>query len=356
MSRPHDGQKAHFPFGNPFRMIFPKESYMSPRLMALLNSFEQTLAERLKNLRPKDKNDVLSLSWMTLAMTSLCEIHTDIKDLITELQFPVSEWDQKWMDIYLDNSVRLLDICIAFNSELSRLSQGQLLLQCVRHALDVTNSFPMSAQLAQSHTSLEEWMNQVSKSNTRLENCSGILNELVGSLFSPKIKDSAKGRVLMRAMYGVKAVTIFVCSIFASAFSGSSKTLMSLQVSDKLVWAKAFNDVQFTVNGEIRMLFSQGRSILKELEAVDSSVKKLYSLTQAESNPIEATILKGSVSDLGNKMDRFSQGLDLLSKDVEGFFQIVLTGRDSLLGSLRTDSSMSSPKQEKYVKKQQFVR
>lgn len=355
MSRPHDGQRPTFPFGNPFRMIFPKQSYLPPQLQAMLNSFEETLADKLKTMRPKDRNDVLSLSWMTLAMKSLCEIHTEIKVLITDLQFSVFEWDQKWMDVYLDNSVRLLDICIAFNSEISRLSQGQLLLQCVRHALDVSGSFPSSEQIIQSHTSLDEWMQQISKSNTRLESCTGILHGLSRSLYSHKVKDSAKGKVLMRAMYGVKVITIFLCGVFTSAFSGSSKTLMSLQVSDKLLWAKAFNDVQFNVDGEIRRLFSQDITILKELEGVDSSVKKLYPLTENWSNLTEAEALKISVLDLGNKMERFSQGLDFLSKEVEAFFQIVLTGRDALLCNLRIDSSISDPKQENSVK-QEVVR
>ncbi|KAF9615470.1 hypothetical protein IFM89_023728 [Coptis chinensis] len=288
MSRAHDGQRAFFPFGNPFRMIFPKESYLSPSLLALLNSFEETLADKLISLRPKDKNDVLSLSWMTSAMKSLCEIHTEIKVLITELQFPVSEWDQKWMDVYLDNSVRLLDICIAFNSEMSRLSQGQLLLKCVQHSLDSSSSTPSSAQLIQSKTSLHEWMQQNSSRNTTLDSVSSVLHALATSLYYPKIKDSAKGRVLMRAMYGVKVVTIFVCSVFSAAFSGSSRTLMSLEVSEKLLWAKAFNDMQFNVNGEIRSLFADGNTtVLKEVEAVGSSVKKLQSLTKV-GNAMEA--------------------------------------------------------------------
>lgn len=355
MSRPQDSQRHNFPFGNPFRMIFPKQSYVSPQLQVMLSSFEDNLADKLKKMRPTDRNDVLSLSWMTLAMKSLCEIHTDIKVLITDLQFPVLEWDQKWMDVYLDNSVRLLDICIAFNSEISRLSQGQLLLQCVRHALDVSGSFPSSAQIIQSHSSLDEWMQQISKGNTRLESCTSILHGLSGSLYSPKIKDSAKGKVLMRAMYGVKVVTIFLCSVFASAFSGSSKTLMSLQVSDKLLWAKAFNDVQFNVNGEMRRLFSKNTTVLKELEAVGLSVNKLYPLTDNCSNLTDPVIMKTSVVDLGNTMERFTEGLDHLSKEVEAFFQIVLTGRDALLCNLRIDSSISDPKQEDIVK-QQFVR
>ena len=58
-------------------------------------------------------------------------------------------------------------------------------------------------------------------------------SKLVESLDLPKVKNSAKGKVLMRAMYGVKVGTIFIYSVFASAFSGSARKLFDLNVDDK---------------------------------------------------------------------------------------------------------------------------
>ncbi|OVA13958.1 Protein BYPASS-related [Macleaya cordata] len=342
MSRPHDGHRPFFPFGNPFRMIFPKDTYLSQKNLELLNAFEETLAKRLRKLNLKDKSEVLSLSWMRLAIESLCETHTDIKSLITDLKFPVSDWEEKWMDVYLDSSVSLLDICIAFSSELARLNQGQLLLQCVRHVLDVSSSFPSLEKLVRSRNSLGDWMQQINSRNQKLENCSVILDRLTSSLYLAKVKNSAKGKVLMRAMYGVMVQTIFVCCVFAGAFSGSAKTLMDLQVSDKFLWAEAFNGLQLDVNTEVRYLFSHGsKAVLKELEAVDSCVKKLYPLTSGGADPAEAETLKNSVLDLGKSAENLSQGLDVLSKEVENFFQIVLSGRDALLCNLRVSDSNS---------------
>ena len=48
-----------------------------------------------------------------------------------------------------------------------------------------------------------------------------------------KVTNSAKGKVLMCAMYGVKVGTVFICSVFASAFSGSARKLFNLNVDDK---------------------------------------------------------------------------------------------------------------------------
>jgi hypothetical protein len=338
MSRPHEQHHPFFSFGNPFRMISSKGSNLSQRLFSLLNKFEETLAGRLRKLSPKDQDEVLSLSWMKLAMESLCETHNDIKTLITELELPVCDWDEKWIDVYLDISVNLLDICIAFSSEISRLNQGHLLLQCVLHNLDSTSS----KQFIKARSSLDGWRQHISSKNPRVESCCTILNKLVESLDLPKVKNSVKGKVLMRAMYGAKVETVFVCSVFAAAFSGSGKKLLNINVADKYIWAQAFTGLQTSVNGEIRNVFSSERfTVLKELEAVDTSVKKLYPMIQDGVDPVKVEAFQNSVSDLARRAEGLSQGLDLLTKEVDGFFHVVLAGRDTLLGNLRESSTGS---------------
>jgi len=306
---------------------------MSARLVSVLTTFEETLAGRLRKLIPKGDGEVLSLSWMKLAMDSLCETHNDIKMLITSLELPVTDWDQKWVDVYLDISVRLLDICIAFSSEITRLNQGHLLLQCVLHNLE--SGTP--ERYMKARTSLDNWRQHICLRNPRVQNCRSILDSLVESLDLPKVKNSAKGKVLMRAMYGVKAETIFVCSVFASAFSSSSTNLVDLTVPDTFLWAQAFSDLQTRVNGEIRDTFSSGKpTTLNELEAVASIVKKLYPVIQ---DGMEATTeeerSKICFTDLQEGAAKLSEGLDLVAKQVDMFFKIVLSGRDALLCNLR---------------------
>ncbi|GAV90228.1 DUF793 domain-containing protein [Cephalotus follicularis] len=341
MSRPQEPHRPFFPFGNPFRMISPKGSQLSPLLLSLLNKFEGTLAERLRKLMPKDKDDVLTFSWMKLATKSLCETHNDIKTLITDLELPVCDWDEKWIDLYLDVSVKLLDICIAFSSELSRLNQGHLLLQYFLHDLD-SNS---SEQFVRARSSLDSWRQHIIAKNPRVQNCWPILNSLEESLNLPKVKNSAKGKVLMRAMYGVKVETIFVCRVFAAAFSGSSKNLLNLNVPTTLPWAQVFSDLQSALNGEIRSTFSSGSfTVLKELDAVDVSVKKLEHMIQDGVSATEVEVFKSSVTDLRSRAEKHSRGLDLLANEVDVFFQIVLTGRDALLSNLRAGFPNSDPK------------
>ncbi|KAL0373686.1 UNVERIFIED_CONTAM: protein BPS1, chloroplastic [Sesamum radiatum] len=338
MSRPQDPHRSFLPFGNPFRMILPKGSHLSPKLLDLLNTFEETLAGRLRKLKPADREDVLRLSWMRSAMELLCGIHADIKILITALEFPVCDWDDKWIDVYLDNSVKLLDICIAFSSEISRLKQGHLFLQCLLHNFGSASS----KQFVRARSSLDGWRQHIGSKNLRLDNCFSVMDGLAQTLDLPKIKNSAKGKVLMRAMYGVKVVTLFVCSIFGAAFSGSAKKLMDLPVPETCLWSEAFADLQTSVNTEIRNKYSNGVvTVLKELEAVDTGVKRLYAFVQDGVDPVEAGVLQKATSDLETSAEKLSGGLDLLAKEVDSFFQVVLTGRDALLCNLRVGGNIS---------------
>ncbi|XP_027334761.1 protein BPS1, chloroplastic-like [Abrus precatorius] len=354
MSRSPDPHppRSFFPFGNPFRMISPKGSRMSSQLLAVLQAFEARLAERLKRLVPKSKDEILNLSWMTLAMKSLCETHNDIRNLITELELPVSDWDDKWIDVYLEISANLLDICNAFSSELSRLNQGNLPLKCALHNLESASS----KQFSRACSLLNDWGQQVSSRNPRIEKCSSILDNLVGSLDLPKVKNSAKGKVFMQAMYGVKVETVFICSVFVAAFSGSPKKLLDLNVADMYSWAPAFRTLQNLVNEEIRVRFSGGKfTVLNELETVDTSVKELYPTIQGGVDNVEKESLVKIVEELSRAAEKLSQGIDLLAKGVDGFFQAVLTSRDTLLTSVRFDKSVNDRVPGRNIGQQQQI-
>ncbi|KAJ6722995.1 BPS1-LIKE PROTEIN [Salix koriyanagi] len=148
----------------------------------------------------------------------------------------------------------------------------------------------------------------------------------------------------MRAMYGVKVQTVFVCSVFASAFSVDSENLLDLVVPSTISWAQAYSDLQTTVNGEIREVFSRGKfTFLKELDEVDAAVNNLYPMIQDGMRPTEMEAFRSSFSDLGGRAEKLSQVLDVLAKEVDGFFKIVLSGRDALLCNLRVSDTVADP-------------
>ncbi|KAK3153041.1 hypothetical protein QOZ80_2BG0166860 [Eleusine coracana subsp. coracana] len=296
MSHTQDGQKMFFPVGNPFRMILPRGAHLSPKLTELLTSYEEGLASSLRKLKPDDTSEVLTLSWMKVAVDSLSELHTNIATLITELELPVSDWDEKWADIYLNSSVKLMDICIALSSELARLDQGQLLVRYVLHVLDSGSTMPSHEQLIRAEASLKEWMERASTRSPKLEDCLAVLQELAGNLSLMKVKHSAKGKVLMRALYGIEAVTVFICSVLVAVLSGSSKPLVEFEVPEKFGWSKAFSDLYSAISGELRRQSSRsGVVAVKELEEVEACARKLHALTSSVQHQKESANLACAV-------------------------------------------------------------
>ncbi|CAL0315037.1 unnamed protein product [Lupinus luteus] len=340
MSRPLDAHPARsfFSFGNTFRVIAPKGSRMSLQLLALLQAFEARLAERMSKLTFKSKDEILSLSWMTSAMELLRDTCNDIRTLISDLELPVSNWDDKWIDIYMDISRNVLDICNVFISEFSRLNTCNLSLKYALHNFGGATS----KLFARACSSLHDWKHHVHSKNPRIEKCSTILDNLMGSLGPLKVKNSAKGKVLMQAMYGVKVQTVFVCSVFAAAFSGSTKKLIHLNVADMYSWAPAFSRLQSLINEEIRARLSNGKfSVLIELEVTDAIVKEFNPSIQVDAETINTESLLKTVEELRKAEEKLSQGLDLLAKGVDGLFKVILISRDDLIYAVLSPSNFS---------------
>ncbi|RZR79990.1 hypothetical protein BHM03_00005883 [Ensete ventricosum] len=268
---------------------------------------------------------------------------------------PVSDWDEKWIDIYLDSNVKLLDICIVLSSELSRLNQGQILLQYVLRLMDISTSHPSPEQLKRSHLHLHQWIEHINSKSFKLENCP-VIENLRGTLGLPKVK-SSKGKVLMRALYGVKVLTVFTCGVFSVMLSGRSKALIDLHISSEdFFWFEAFTDLQVVVNEEIRRRFDNGKVVIfKEIAAVEACASGLCNLTIGDScekepmqdgiginheeemiAPRKSTDLERQMSiNLVNGAKSLARELDSVSKQVNDFFEIVLMGRDALLCNLR---------------------
>uniref|UniRef100_A0A1J3CGP2 Protein BPS1, chloroplastic n=1 Tax=Noccaea caerulescens TaxID=107243 RepID=A0A1J3CGP2_NOCCA len=330
MSSIQDPPRVFFRCGNPFKILFPN-ARISPKLLYLLSKFETDLSKSIRELIPKDENDIITVSWMSQAMESLCETHKSIRLLVTDLELPVSDLEENLIHIYSDVSLKLLDLCNAFTSELDRLNHGNLLLKFALSKLETNNNCPEDSSL--SH--LDGWRQHMVAKNPRIENCGALLSGLVESMKAKKkTKQSAKGKVLLRALYGVKVKTLYIFGVLAAAFSGSSKNLLYLTIpkeTEELPWAQAFMELQNVVNPVIKNTFLSGRfTVIKDLEAVESGVKKLYSPVQEGSVPVSVVEpLKKSVMELCERFDH-------VSKETHCLLKIVISARDALFESLWT--------------------
>ncbi|CAN6888694.1 unnamed protein product [Brassica oleracea] len=328
--------RVFFRCGNPFKNLFPKtnNARISPNLLSLLNSFETNLMLSIRELIPKaDGNAILTVSWMKEAMASLCETHKSIRTLVTDLELHVSDLEENFIYIYSSISSKLLELCNSFTSELDRLNHGSLLLKFTLSKLETSSC---SEEIYLLH--LESWRQHMASKNPRFENWGAILSSLVESLKQhhhslPKKKLSGKGKVLLRALYGVQVKTLYITSVFAAVFSRSSNNLLYLTIPnmEEVPWTQAFMELQNMVNPEIKNAFlSDSFTVIKDLEAVELGVKKLHTAVQEGSDTnVLVEVLKKSVIKL-------SERFDLVSKETGCLLKTVISARDALVERLWT--------------------
>ncbi|KAJ0837192.1 hypothetical protein HanRHA438_Chr16g0775491 [Helianthus annuus] len=330
MSRSDGPHRPFLPIGNPFKMMMHKTSHLPS---AVLIAYEKNLAERFRQLKPNNAADVISFSWMKSALGSICETLNDIRKLIVDLELPICSWDGKWVDMYLNNSLNLLDFCSAYGTDIVRQRFGYVMLKCA--LLDLESGNPQKLMLASS--SFHEWMQyQRRYDNSKLQDCCDVISKLEETLNLPKIKNIPKAKDLVRAMYGLKVQTMFIFSTLVAAFSTTCRTLVDLQVPKEYLWHESFTELQTVMNGEIKNIYASGDIYtLKELRVLDENVKKLYPLLHDGLGEVTQEVFHGYCSKLKECNEKFLVGLDELKSEMDRFFKVVVDGRMALLDNFQ---------------------
>lgn len=330
MSRSEGPHRPFLPIGNPFKMMMPKTSHLPS---TVLTTYEKNLAKRFQQLKPNHPNEVITFSWMKSALSSICETLNDIRKLIVDLELPICSWDIKWVDMYLDNSLNLLDFCSAYGTDIVRQRFGYVMLKCA--LLDLESNNPQ--KLMQASSSLHEWRQyQNCYENSKLQDCCDVIKKLEETLNLPKIKNIPKAKDLVRAMYGLKVQTMFVFSTFVAAFSTFPRVLVELQVPKVYLWQESFTDLQVVVNGEIKNVYTSNRvSPLMELRRIEENVKRLYPLLHDGLGDVKEEVFKSYCCELMENNERFLVGLDEIKLEMDRFFKVVVGGRMALLDNFQ---------------------
>ncbi|CAN6969655.1 unnamed protein product, partial [Brassica rapa subsp. trilocularis] len=224
---------------NPFKALFPKKNNacISPHLLFLVNKFEISLTASIAELVPKDddEDDFLTYSWMIDAMHSLCETHLGFTTLMTtDVDLPhVSDMEESLIEMYVDISSKLLDLCDAFTSELYRLNHGNMFLNI---------AFSNPDEFHSSH--LDRWKQHMASKNPSIENCG----------------------------------------------------------KEEVRWGQAFVELQNMVKPKTRNTsLSKRFGVIRDLEAVESGVEKLYAAVQEGYLPV-SDMEESMYADISSKL------------------------------------------------------
>ena len=317
-----------------------------------LQEFESRLKERLDVLKPAgEEKGFLSIDWFLQAMSVVLATHANVESLIPESQFTISQRDNKWVDEFLDDSAKLLDVCNVLREGISEVEHYQMLVQLGLHTLD-NRECSGEPKYFRARNALADCKEAIKKKDTeyrqglpksKLENCSSMLRTMGEKLVNPKGLEAVKGNGFLNAIYGAKVTTIFLCGLLVTALACKPKRpLANLHVASLYKWSQSLLSLQQRVKEETDKRKNKGSiALLRELDSVDASVRRLHDILDRHLTekhfPLardEVAELKIEVEALRQHSSDLGQGLAPLEVQVNELFRTLIASRLALLDIL----------------------
>ncbi|KAH7306768.1 hypothetical protein KP509_22G029100 [Ceratopteris richardii] len=320
----------------------PRSSLRVPVSIHLV--FESELSSRLEQLNLTNERGFLSIKWLSEALEIVLCTHSSAETLISDLDHDVLFGDGKWINGFLDNTIKLLDTCVILKAAIAEIKMycGQL-----KVALRAVDKEPTSEiQLKRCMKALKNCMDALKRRNdainhlghrrSKLENCSSILRRMVERLIT---EDATNGNVFT-AIFAAQMITISVCSLLSSALSFKPKRSLSFNgLMGQSLWSLPLCNLQHRVKEQIEKKKSRGSYVfLEELDATDIAVRNFYNLIEQSlhampSSDTEFPIskVKESAKVMQTLLRELEQGISTVECRVENIQRNLLKSRMGFL-------------------------
>ncbi|KAL6187329.1 hypothetical protein ACLB2K_038729 [Fragaria x ananassa] len=299
----------------------PSFKHSLPNKLDLITAaLDDALLRRLKTLSAPS----ISLCWLSKAVEFLTVAHAEARRLISSLEVTVLD---DALACYLDDSLKLLDICNSVSAEIERLRQRRIVLALAVHLLG-------DGKVRRAREALTEGEARRAKAN----NAEVLVKDLALALRSPPPhgKISKVARVVRRTVYAVGLVTVFVAGALVSAMEGTPETV-TVRAPAEFSWAESLNELATAVSGELKRRFGKEERtkglLLEEVDDVATRVGEACEIAEEDTERKERS--NDVVKEVERAMGSFSDGLEGLSKGMNVMFHGVLSNRNFMLNHVR---------------------
>eukprot|EP00249_Psilotum_nudum_P020245 c27617_g2_i1 orf=1050-2123(-) len=309
----------------------------------LLNAFEAELALQLEQLKLVDESGYLSLPWLCQAMGVVLSTHSNVQAFVPALQQALAE-DNKWLAEYLDDSIKLLDICIVLTDTINDIKNYHTFVELAVHSLE--KGVLGEAQLRRAKNAMakctealkrkDEEFNPQGQKRSKLETCSSILRRMGEKL---NVEDASKGN-FFSAMYAAQITTIFICGVLTAALCFKPRRpFSSISVTGQTPWVSSLSSLQQTVKEKVDKKKAKGSSaLLEELDKADLTVRSLQELVEKilvlKVFPLveeQAKEIRQTVERLRTCADEMETGLAPLEQQIGELYRLLIASRVVLL-------------------------
>ncbi|XP_004298618.1 PREDICTED: UPF0496 protein 4-like [Fragaria vesca subsp. vesca] len=307
----------------------PSFKHSLPNKLDLITAaFDDALLRSLKTLSAPS----ISLCWLSKAVEFLAVAHAEARRLIFS-SLEVTVLDDA-LASYLDDSVKLLDICNSVSAEIERLRQRRIFLALAVHLLG-----DGKVRRAREALTEGEEARRAASGFGKANNAEALVKDLALALLRsapPRGKISKVARVVRRTVYAVGLVTVFVAGALVSAMEGTPETV-TVRAPAEYSWAESLNELGTEVSGELKRRFGKEERtkglLLEEVDDVATRVGEACEMAEEDTERKER--LNDVVKEVERAMGSFSDGLEGLSKGMNVMFHGVLSNRNFMLNHVR---------------------
>ncbi|KAH7306783.1 hypothetical protein KP509_22G030100 [Ceratopteris richardii] len=266
--------------------------------------------------------------------------HSSAEVFVQDLQLAVANGDGRWINSYLDNTIKLLDTCIILKAAIAEIKSycGHLTVALRAVEKDSIGEIQLrrcSKALKNCMDALkrkDDSVNHLGQRRSKLENCSSMLRRMGERL---NTENACKGDLFM-AMYAAQVITIFVCGLLSSALSFKPRrSLSSICVGGQSSWCFSLSSLQQRVKEQVEKKKSRdSNALLEELDMADIVVRHFHSIVEKglrgkvySDKGAQVLKVKEGAKILQNLLLDLLQGIPTLESHVENIYRNLLRSR-----------------------------
>lgn len=298
-------------------------------------SFDESILRRLNTLCNSRSSVTINFSWLSSALAFLSFTHNQAITLLSNPKLTDS------LNFYLDDSVKLLDICNSIASEIERLRHRRLLLKLALHLFNDNNNSEDAEKLRRARASLTDWDNNLK--GPRYESSKNLEHLVIDLAFMlkevPRGKISSDERIVRRTIHSVGLVTVFVAGVVVAALRGSTELGVAVRAPSEFLWADSFNILNSAISAES----GKKRHLLEELDDVEARLREVIGVMD-DAGGEKGASLNGAVKELERVTETLGEGLERLSNGVNEVFNTVMSSRKEMLERMRVGQQKQQTK------------
>ncbi|KAI3817048.1 hypothetical protein L1987_10835 [Smallanthus sonchifolius] len=328
-------EKTHLT--SPFKLIAKKPSPIPKGYQLAARSLDEKIIFHLKTLIPPANSSIISLSWMSKAVSFLLTVHVEAQEQISNLR---SE-SEYYQDLYMNYSQKVLDLSNLISSAVQQLVERRLLLILSLRLLNSSGHIPSPEKLKKAKDALIRSVNKTQEiSKKKAQRAKDLLEELTFAVNSLPIGKMSSARDLIRrTLHSLGALTVFVAGVLVSVLYGQSD-LVEVRVPAEFLWADSVNGFQKQISDLIKP--KQASNWLLEVEDTKNRALVVCDVLDevavgghGDGGDKHEVRLEDGVKELGKAVAKFSDGVDELTNGVNGLFSKVLKTRNGVLDGVR---------------------